>query len=193
MSETPPGEDDATLVRCIAGKRDKAALNKLMEKYAPKVIGYLTSQFEDQLKHPEIDQAVNDGTQNLWRSAHTFNIEKGTFGELVPDDRPPGGARHSRRRRERTCRGTGLRSEGRHLGRLRRRAGVLVAGRVACAAVGRHHRKRIDWLRANPGTCGYGRGRFGGLGPPRRTTQQDHRHRPHDTEQGQKEDQAVDP
>jgi DNA-directed RNA polymerase specialized sigma24 family protein len=80
MSETPPGDDDATLVRHIAENRDEAALARLMKKYGPKVTGYLRSQFDDQLKHPEIDQAVNDAAQNLWRSAHTFNIEKGKFG-----------------------------------------------------------------------------------------------------------------
>jgi RNA polymerase sigma factor (sigma-70 family) len=78
MSETPPGEDDATLVRRIAN-RDEGALIKLMKRYAPKVTGYLISQFY-QLKRQEIDQAVNDAAQNLWRSAGTFNIEKGKFG-----------------------------------------------------------------------------------------------------------------
>jgi hypothetical protein len=41
MSETPPGDDDATLVRRIAENRDEAALAGLMKKYGPKVTGYL--------------------------------------------------------------------------------------------------------------------------------------------------------
>ncbi|HEX3151481.1 MAG TPA: sigma factor [Gemmataceae bacterium] len=78
MSEPPPGEDDATLMRRVADE-DQAALRTLLERYAPKVTGYLRKQFKNQLKHPEIDEAVNIAAQRVWRYAPTFGPEQGTF------------------------------------------------------------------------------------------------------------------
>ncbi len=78
MSE-PLGEDDATLMRRIVGEKDQTALKKLLKRHAPKIKGYLKSQFEYQLKYPEIEQAFIDAAQKLWRSAGSFNPEKGKF------------------------------------------------------------------------------------------------------------------
>lgn len=80
MSETPLGEDDELLIRRIAVNRDEGALKELLTRYGPKVTGYLRKKFKDQLKHPEIDQAVIDAAQRLWSSAKTFKIAKGKFG-----------------------------------------------------------------------------------------------------------------
>jgi DNA-directed RNA polymerase specialized sigma24 family protein len=80
MSEETDGEDDVTLVRRVAQERDEQSLAKLMKRWSLKVTRYLASQFDHQLDRDEIDQAVNDAAQNLWRSARTFNPEKGKFG-----------------------------------------------------------------------------------------------------------------
>lgn len=70
-----PGDDDATLVRRIAVKKDERALAELMERHAPKVTGDLRHRFRHQLQHPDIDEAVNRAALKLWRNAHRF---KGT-------------------------------------------------------------------------------------------------------------------
>jgi DNA-directed RNA polymerase specialized sigma24 family protein len=81
MSEKPPGDDDATLVRRIAEQEDEAALLELLKRYAPRITGYLERKFEHQLKHPEIDQAVVNAAYNISRSAKSFNTVKGKFGK----------------------------------------------------------------------------------------------------------------
>jgi DNA-directed RNA polymerase specialized sigma24 family protein len=74
MGDTP-GDDDATLVRRIAEKKDERALAELMERHAPKVTGDLRHRFRHQLQHPDIDEAVNRAAMKLWKNAHRF---KGT-------------------------------------------------------------------------------------------------------------------
>jgi len=74
MGDTP-GDDDATLVRRIAEKKDERALAELMERHAPKVTGDLRHRFRHQLQHPDIDEAVNRAALKLWNNAHRF---KGT-------------------------------------------------------------------------------------------------------------------
>lgn len=69
----PPGDDDATLIRRIAGDRDQSALAKLMERHAPKVTGDLRCRFRHQLRHPDIDEAVNRAALKVWKNAHRFN------------------------------------------------------------------------------------------------------------------------
>ena len=74
MGDTP-GDDDATLVRRIAEKKDERALAELMERHAPKVTGDLRHRLRHQLQHPDIDEAVNRAALKLWENAHRF---KGT-------------------------------------------------------------------------------------------------------------------
>jgi RNA polymerase sigma factor (sigma-70 family) len=76
MSETAQEESDAGLVRRIAEDRDESALAELMTRYAPKATGYLRRQFQHQLRHPEIDQAINDAAFKLWENAHRYDKTK---------------------------------------------------------------------------------------------------------------------
>jgi RNA polymerase sigma factor (sigma-70 family) len=73
MSETPTEEDDATLLRRIADRRDESALKELMRRYTPKAMGYLLRNFARQLKHPDMDQAVIDAFFKVWEKAHKFD------------------------------------------------------------------------------------------------------------------------
>lgn len=81
-TEAPPDEaDDATLVRRIADRQDERALRTLVARYAKRVTGHLRSQFRDQLRHPEIDQAVNDAALKVWDAAAKFDPGRpGGFG-----------------------------------------------------------------------------------------------------------------
>ncbi len=76
MTETPKEEDDATLLRRIAERRDESALKELMRRYTPKAIGYLQQKLHRRLKRADIDQAVVDAFYKVWEKAHKFDQTK---------------------------------------------------------------------------------------------------------------------
>src|SRR5207237_2579180 len=63
-------------VRRVAEQRDERALAELLERHAPKVTGDLRYRFRHQLKHPDIDEAVNLAALKLWKYAHRFDGTK---------------------------------------------------------------------------------------------------------------------
>jgi DNA-directed RNA polymerase specialized sigma24 family protein len=71
--------DDETLVLQIAVDQDRNALASLLKRYGPKAKGYLTKQFGDTLRDPEIDQALNDAVFNVWRFADRFDHDNYEF------------------------------------------------------------------------------------------------------------------
>lgn len=81
MAEEKAAEeiDDETLVLQIAVNQDKGALTALLKRYGPRGKGYLTKQFGDTLREPEIDQAMNDAAFNVWRFAERFDPGKSKF------------------------------------------------------------------------------------------------------------------
>jgi DNA-directed RNA polymerase specialized sigma24 family protein len=76
MSGRRSVEDDAALVRRIAEDRDQFALEALLERHALKATGHLRRQFEHQLQHLDIDEAVNRAAMNVWENAENFDYSQ---------------------------------------------------------------------------------------------------------------------
>jgi RNA polymerase sigma factor (sigma-70 family) len=75
MAEGDPPDDDDLAIRMMDG--EESALQESLERYAPKVFGYLKSQFKYALKEEEIEEALQRASLKVWEKAETYDSTKG--------------------------------------------------------------------------------------------------------------------
>lgn len=76
----PESDDDADLALIFRiMDKEEAALGEFLERYGPKLKGYIRKKFGDELLEPEIEQAIIDSAEKVWRFSDKFDPENGTF------------------------------------------------------------------------------------------------------------------